>query len=147
MTTGILLCVDDEAIVLNALKDQLRMAYGQRHVIEVAESAAEGLEILDELVGDGYVPLVIISDWLMPGMKGDAFLIEAHKRFPHVIKVMLSGQADEAAVQRTRREANLHEFIAKPWEAIDLIRSIDEGLAAYSVVPPAAGRPDGDPGR
>ncbi|MES2296250.1 MAG: response regulator [Pseudomonadota bacterium] len=136
MNKGILLCVDDDAIVLLALKDQLRRAFGGAHLIEAAESAAEALEILDELVGDGYLPLLIISDWLMPGMKGDEFLIEAHQRFPNVIKVMLSGQADPEAIARVRSQANLYEFIAKPWNADALIASIHAGLASF--VRPAA---------
>lgn len=131
MSNGILLCVDDEHIVLVALKDQLRKAFGADHLIEAAESAEEGLEILDELVGHGYLPLVIISDWLMPGMKGDEFLIEAHKRFPCVVKVMLSGQAEDAAVERVRSEATLHAFIAKPWDHDDLIRCVGAALASY----------------
>ena len=131
MQQGILLCVDDEMMVLSALKGQLINAYGNQHLVEIAESAEEGLEILDELAGDGYIPLVIISDWLMPGMKGDDFLIEAHKRFPSVIKIMLSGQADEQAVRRSREDANLHEFIIKPWDAEKLISSIDKGLNEY----------------
>lgn len=136
MNKGVFLCVDDELIVLVALKDQLRKVYGHEHIIEAAQSAQEGLEILDELVGDGFMPLVIISDWLMPGMKGDEFLIEAHKRFPKVIKVMLSGQADADAVARVREAANLHEFLSKPWDAEDLIRTVDAGLK--SIAPPSA---------
>lgn len=131
MTKGILLSVDDEMVVLVALKEQLWNAFGDEHIIEVAQSGEEGLEILDDLAGNGYMPLVIISDWLMPGMKGDEFLIEAHKRFPHVITVMLSGQADEASVRRVREEAKLHEFISKPWDGDALIRCINEGLAKY----------------
>lgn len=131
MNKGLLLCVDDEMVVLNALKDQLRTHYAHRHVVEVAESAEEGLELLDELAGNGYLPLVIISDWLMPGMKGDDFLIEAHKRFPSVVKVMLSGFTDSKAVERVRTQADLHDFIAKPWDAESLIVSIDAGLARF----------------
>ncbi|MDP3652818.1 MAG: response regulator [Rhodoferax sp.] len=131
MMKGILLCVDDEMVVLVALKEQLWNAFGDQHIIEVAQSGEEGLEILDDLTGDGYMPLVIISDWLMPGMKGDEFLIEAHKRFPYVVTVMLSGQADEASVKRVRQEAQLHEFIAKPWDGDTLIRCVREGLAHY----------------
>lgn len=128
---GILLCVDDEMMVLTALRNQLRRAFDDAHLVEIAESAEEGLEILDELSGEGYIPLVIISDWLMPGMKGDEFLIKAHQRFPHVIKIMLSGQADEAAILRSRELANLHEFIAKPWDAQVLIASIQAGLEDF----------------
>lgn len=127
--TGLFLCVDDEQIVLHSLRDQLYKHYGKKYLIEVAESAEEGLEILDELHLEGYTPLIIISDWLMPGMKGDEFFIEAHRRFPDVIKVMLSGQIDSTAIQRARDEAGLFEMISKPWDAKELIRSIDEGLA------------------
>ena len=125
---GVLLCVDDEPIVLTALRDQLRRAYGSEYVIDVAESAEEALELLDELAGEGHRLLVIVSDWLMPGMKGDEFLVQAHRRFPTVVKIMLSGQAEQAAVDRARREAGLHEFLAKPWNAQELVEAINQGL-------------------
>ena len=128
MEKGVLLCVDDEIIVLTALKDQLRRAFANDFVIDVAESAEEGLELLEDLASQGHTLLVIVSDWLMPGMKGDEFLIEAHKRFPSVVKIMLSGQAESAAVDRARREAGLHDFLAKPWNAEELVESIRLGL-------------------
>ena len=92
MEKGVLICVDDEIIVLTALKDQLSRAFGSDFHIDVAESAEEALELLDELAADGHKLLVIVSDWLMPGMKGDEFLIKAHQRFPSVVKIMLSGK-------------------------------------------------------
>ena len=125
---GVLLCVDDEPIVLTALRDQLRRAYGAEFVIDVAESAEEALELLDELSDQGHRLLVIVSDWLMPGMKGDEFLVEAHRRFPTVVKIMLSGQAQQDAVDRARRDAGLHEFLSKPWNAEALVESINQGL-------------------
>jgi CheY-like chemotaxis protein len=128
MEKGVLLCVDDEIIVLTALKDQLRRAFGSDFHIDVAESAEEALELLDELALDGHKLLVIVSDWLMPGMKGDEFLIKAHGRFPQVVKIMLSGQAESAAVDRARREADLHDFLSKPWNAAALVESINQGL-------------------
>ena len=128
MEKGVLLCVDDEVIVLTALKDQLRRAFGSDFVIDVAESAEEALELLEELSDQGHKVLVIVSDWLMPGMKGDEFLIQAHQRFPTVVKIMLSGQAEQSAVDRARREAGLHEFLAKPWNAAELVESINLGL-------------------
>lgn len=128
MEKGVLICVDDEIIVLTALKDQLRRAFGSEFHIDVAESAEEALELLEELALDGHTLLVIVSDWLMPGMKGDEFLIKAHERFPAVVKIMLSGQAESAAVDRARREAGLHDFLAKPWNAEALVESINQGL-------------------
>ena len=45
-----------------------------------------------------------------------------------VVKIMLSGQAEQAAVDRARREAGLQEFLAKPWNAQELVQAIDQGL-------------------
>jgi CheY-like chemotaxis protein len=129
MKSGLILCVDDEQIVLHSLRDQLYKHYGKKYLIEIAESTEEGLEILDALYLDGYTPLIIISDWLMPAMKGDEFFTEAHRRFPHAIKVTLSGQVDPTAGQRAPDEADMFEMITKPWDAKELIRYIDEGLA------------------
>ena len=125
---GVLLCVDDEIIVLTALKDQLRRAFGTEFHVDVAESAEEALELLDELAEQGHRLLVIVSDWLMPGMKGDEFLVQAHKRFPTVVKIMLSGQAQQDAVERAKREGGLHDFLAKPWNAAELVETINAGL-------------------
>jgi DNA-binding NtrC family response regulator len=128
MEKGVSLCVDDEMIVLTALRDPLRRAFGNSFIVEVAEGAEEALELLDELFEQRYTLLVIVSDWMMPGMKGDEFLIEAHKRFPSVVKTMLSGQADTAAVDLARREAAPHDFLPNPWNAEALVESIKQGL-------------------
>ncbi len=125
---GVLLCVDDEIIVLTALKDQLRRAFGNDFHIDVAESAEEALELLDELSDQGHRLLVIVSDWLMPGMKGDEFLVQAHRRFPTVVKILLSGQAQQDAVDRAKREGGLHDFLSKPWNAAELVETINAGL-------------------
>jgi len=131
MSHGVILCVDDEAMVLTALRTQFRKAFAKEYEIETAESAEEGLEILESLAEEGLQIVVIVSDWLMPGMRGDQFLIEAHQRFPKVIKIMLSGQADPAAIQRARDEANLLEFISKPWDGDAVVRSIRDALLHY----------------
>nr|WP_321400304.1 diguanylate cyclase [uncultured Desulfobacter sp.] len=135
--TGLFLCVDDEQIVLHSLRDQLYKHYGKNYLIEIAESAEEGLEILDELSLDGYAPVIVISDWLMPGMNGDEFFIQLHRKFPDVIKVMLSGQADAAAIQRARDEVDMFNMIDKPWDAQDLIHHIDQAIAQFNGVDPA----------
>ena len=129
MTKCVILCVDDERMVLKSLEGQLIHEFGSRYHIELAEGGEEALELLDELNAEDYQALVIISDWLMPEMKGDEFLIKAHKKFPQVLKLMLTGQADHAAIERSRNEANLYKLLDKPWDAADLISAIRSGLA------------------
>jgi CheY-like chemotaxis protein len=129
MSEKVILCVDDEEIVLNSLEMQLKDQFGDQYLYEFAESAEEALEIIDELHEEGTEVLVIVSDWLMPGIKGDEFLIKVHDKFPNIIKVLLTGQADEQAVERAKHEANLHRCIHKPWETTELINTIRSGLA------------------
>jgi CheY-like chemotaxis protein len=124
-----ILCVDDETLILNSVVRQLQAEMGESYIYETAENAEEALEILEELQDEEVKVIVIVSDWLMPGMKGDELLIEVHKRFPKTVKILLTGQADEAAIERAKAEANLHRYLPKPWDKEDLIECIKSGLA------------------
>ncbi len=69
-----ILCVDDEALILLAIKEELKNAFGGRFLYETALTADEGIQIIQDLVEDGIRLVLVITDWLMPGMKGDEFL-------------------------------------------------------------------------
>lgn len=131
MSKKVILILDDEPAILDGIKFQVSKTFGSEYEYELAESGEEGLEILEELIEEGLEMLVAISDWLMPGMKGDDFLIELHKRFPNCVKIMVTGQADQQSIDRAYKEANLHKVIYKPWlkeELIDAIKSGVKGL-------------------
>lgn len=130
MKTAIL-CVDDEPVILQSMEMQLRDHFGSEHILEFAETAEEALEVLAELQENNVSVLVVVSDWLMPGMKGDDFLIVAHERFPRIVKIMLTGHADQQAVQRARDEANLFECIRKPWNASELASALERAIAGF----------------
>jgi CheY-like chemotaxis protein len=123
-----ILCVDDEVVVLESLEIELRKAFDDAYLYEFAENADEALEIIEELVEDEINLLVIVSDWLMPGMKGDEFLISIHNKYPSIITIMLTGQADLQAIERAKLYANLHTYLYKPWNTNDLIEAIQSGL-------------------
>ncbi len=128
MSDCAILCVDDEAIVLSALRDQLRRHFGGRCLLETAQNVEEAWEVIEELVQEGVQILTIVSDWLMPGTRGDEFLIDVHRRFPQIVKVLLTGQADEDAINRAKREAALHACIAKPWCEQELVAAVAAGI-------------------
>jgi CheY-like chemotaxis protein len=128
MSDAAILCVDDEAVVLMSLKAQLKRCFGNQYVYEVAQSAEEAWTVIDELEQESIKILVIVSDWLMPNVKGDEFLIQVHQRFPEVVTVMITGQADAAAIERTRQQANLHACIHKPWTEEELRQVISTAL-------------------
>jgi len=132
MTTKIekkvILCIDDERIILQSLRDQFMRNFGNEYTYEFAESGDEALEVIEELDADDVQILVIVSDWLMPEMKGDELLIKIHQRFPNIVKIMLTGQADTQAIQRAKEQANLYCYISKPWEEKELIDVIKSGM-------------------
>ena len=128
MAKPVIICVDDERIILDSLKEQLKELFGKDYMYEVAENADDAMEVVEELVEDGHDILIVVSDWLMPGIKGDEFLINLHKKYPKIIKLMLTGQADEEAVQRAKKHANLHKCIHKPWTEEELVEAINTGM-------------------
>ena len=128
MNESAILCIDDEAVILDSLKEQLKRKFGDRFIYEVAESVNEAWKVIEELQEDDVEVLAVISDWLMPGIKGDEFLIQIHQRFPDLVTVMLTGQVDEAALKRAKEEANLHACIHKPWTEKELTQIITSAL-------------------
>lgn len=77
-----ILCVDDEPIILIALKQELKKQFGNEFQYETAINANEALEVVDELAQNGINVILILSDWRMPGIKGDEFLIHIHLKYP-----------------------------------------------------------------
>lgn len=131
MKQSFIICVDDERIVLDSLKVELKRSLGKNYIIETADSGEDALEVIDELVNEHYEVPLVISDYIMPNMKGDELLKEVHKKYPSIIKIMLTGQADTEGVTNALNYANLYRFIAKPWNSADLVMTITEAIKAY----------------
>ncbi|MDX2361596.1 MAG: response regulator [Crocinitomicaceae bacterium] len=123
-----IMCLDDEPTILTSLKGQLKRNFGNEYSYEFAESPDEAWDLIEELKNEDIDILLIVSDWLMPGMKGDEFLIKVHKKFPGIVKIMLTGQADKDAVKRATDEANLYKCIDKPWTEEELVNTIKSGI-------------------
>ncbi len=123
-----ILCVDDEKIVLDSLQEQLDVTFGDKFQYEIAESVEEAWEVIDDLVGEGFEMVLVISDWLMPRVKGDEFLIDVHEKYPSTVTIMLTGQADPEAVQNAYDNANLYAYIRKPWREEELIAQVKKAL-------------------
>jgi serine phosphatase RsbU (regulator of sigma subunit)/DNA-binding NarL/FixJ family response regulator len=131
MKKPVILCVDDEKIVLDGLWDQITARLGEEFVCEIAESGEEGLALIEDLQKEGLDIAVVISDQMMPQMRGDQFLIEVHKRLPQTLKILLTGQANFDSVLNCINQANLYRYIAKPWEENDLLLTVTEAARSY----------------
>lgn len=126
-----ILCVDDEKSVLSSLKQELKANLGKDYGFEIAESGEEALEIVTELTDNGIDIPVVISDQLMPGMKGDQFLIELHKSLPKTRKILLTGQASAISVGNALNNADLFRFLSKPWNPEDIAMTVKQAINVY----------------
>jgi len=127
----IILCVDDEHTILDSLKLELIKLLGDSYIIETAEDALEALEVIENLLSRGYEIPLIISDHIMPEMKGDEFLKRVHQISPKTLKIMLTGQASIDAVANAIKYARLYRYIPKPWDVTDFDLTIKEALHSY----------------
>ncbi len=126
-----ILCVDDERIILNGLKEQLRRNL-EGVTVETAETAEEGLEVFKELRAEGTLVPLVISDQLMPGMRGEELLAAIHAIDPETLNVLLTGQATADAVGAAVNRARLYRYIGKPWVESDLVMTTREAIKAWT---------------
>lgn len=117
-----ILIVDDEAILLLALRQELSAEFGGGYRYEVALNAEEGMEVFSELAEEGVGVALVISDWFMPGMKGDEFIVKVRGRDPGIRTMMISGQTDEDRLSDLKASGCLDVFMHKPWTGARLIQ-------------------------
>jgi HD-like signal output (HDOD) protein len=107
-----ILFVDDEPNVLSGLRRMLRPLQ-QDWTTEYAEGGAQALAVLEKSSFE-----VIVSDMRMPGMTGAQLLEEVRRRYPRMVRIILTGQCDEESGMRALRVA--HQMLYKPCDAESL---------------------------
>jgi CheY-like chemotaxis protein len=120
-----ILSVDDERIILDSIKIQIEKNFNNQYLFEYAESAEEALEVIDDLVTEGIDLLLVISDYMMPGMKGDEFATTLKSKLPGVNIILLTGQiTEEKSIELVNKNIIL-KVLQKPWKEQDLITIIN----------------------
>lgn len=128
----IALLVDDEKIILDSYSDLLRTSIGKFYNIYTASSGDEAIGLIKDFISQKREIGLIISDQIMPGMKGDDFLIEAHKIVPNAIKIMLTGQAEAISVGKALNYANLYRYLHKTAnDQLDIQKTFEEASKSF----------------
>lgn len=126
MTSKTILFVDDEANILLALKRMLRSKRNEMDFY-FAESGKEALELLAEQEIN-----VIVSDMRMPGMDGAALLTTVMEQYPQIIRIMLTGHADDKSILQTIPV--VHQFLAKPTDPETLKDVLSRACALQKLI-------------
>ncbi len=118
-----ILCVDDEPNILTALKRTFR---GMGHDIHLANSGAEGLQLLEQ-----HPINLVISDMRMPEMDGAEFLKRVQEQYPSVARILLTGFSDLNSTVKAVNEGKISGYISKPWDDNELRMKVKETLRVH----------------
>jgi len=139
MTKPIILTVDDEPQVLNAVERDLRRHYHGDYRIVKATSGAEALDAVRELKRRNAPIALFLADQRMPTMSGTEFLAEARKLYPETRKVLLTAYADTEAAIQSINTIGLDYYLMKPWDPPEqtLFPVLDDLLSDWLATVPA----------
>lgn len=115
------LFVDDEPQVLRGLERMMEVAELEWEC-DFASSGQEALELLED--GDFEV---VVTDMRMPGMDGAELLQKVSDRYPDMIRIVLSGEANQSAVLKA--VGPMHQYLAKPCDPALLKATLQQAFA------------------
>jgi thioredoxin reductase (NADPH) len=116
MAKPMILTVDDDPQVLQAIARDLRSEYGDRFRILRADSGAAALEAIKELKLRNETVALFLADQRMPQMTGIEFLQEAITIFPEAKRALLTAYADTDAAIAAINKTNINYYLTKPWD-------------------------------
>ena len=116
MSKPVLITIDDEADVLNAIERDLYAHFRTSYRIVKVGSGAEGLKVIAELKQRGWEVALFMVDERMPAMTGIEFLREAMQLYPNAKKVLLTAYADTETAIKAINEIKLDHYLTKPWD-------------------------------
>ena len=121
------LFVDDEQPIRSAL-ERMYIERDDVHCL-FAASGQEGLEIMER-----EEVWVVVSDYLMPTMRGIEFLAKVKARWPQAIRIMMTAYADLSIAIDAINKSEAFRFVTKPWNNQELMEVVDEALMRYQLV-------------
>jgi thioredoxin reductase (NADPH) len=143
MAKPVILAVDDDISVLEAVVQDLRRQYGANYRILRAGSGQAALDICGQLEKRGDTVALFLSDQRMPGMSGVEFLSKAITHFPEAKRALLTAYADTEAAIRAINAAKINYYLTKPWDPPEerLYPVLDDLLESWKqgYVPPFEG--------
>lgn len=124
--TETILFVDDEINVLESIARQLR----KRFTLKLANGGQEALQILKD---EGPFA-VIVSDMRMPGMDGVQLLSTVKDMYPDMVRMMLTGNADQDTAIEAVNKGQIFKFMNKPCSTAVLVPALALAQRQYRLI-------------
>ena len=134
MIKPVIMTVDDEMEVVNAVERDLRKRYAADYRIVKATSGAQALEAVRQLKQRNAPVALFLVDARMPQMSGTEFLMQARQVYPDARKVLLTAYADTDVAIAGINQVQLDHYLMKPWDppAERLYPVLDDLLGDWS---------------
>jgi len=116
MAKPVILSVDDDPEVLQAIARDLRQQYGDRFRIVRADSGQSAIKAVEQLKLRNEQVALFLVDQRMPQMSGVEFLEQALQIFPKAKRALLTAYADTNAAIRAINETQIDYYLLKPWD-------------------------------
>ena len=116
MAKPVIMTIDDEPHVLNAIARDLQAHYQNDYRIVKARSGDEAMEAVAEFKRRNDPIALFLADQRMPMMSGVEFLEEAIKLYPETKRVLLTAYADTDAAIASINAIGLDYYLMKPWD-------------------------------
>jgi|GEM_PF-1675166 len=118
-----ILLVDDEPNIIDGYKRQL----GSYFDVQTAVNGYEGLKMLNN-----YGPFAaVLVDYMMPGMNGIDFTVNARQASPETIRLMLTGKGDLQVATDALNKGSIFMFLSKPCPTDQLIKAVILAVEKY----------------
>jgi thioredoxin reductase (NADPH) len=116
MAKPVIMIVDDEVQVLNAVERDLRQHFKGEYRIVKASGGRAALEAVQQLKKRNAPLALFLVDQRMPDMTGTEFLKAGLNFYPQAAKVLLTAYADTEAAITSINQVGLDYYLMKPWE-------------------------------
>lgn len=116
MRKPVILTVDDDPEVLQAISQDVRREYGDRFRVVRVDSGDRALDVLRKVKLTNESVALMLVDQRMPGMTGVDFLVEARKIYPVAKGALLTAYADTDAAIKAINDVHLDYYLMKPWD-------------------------------
>jgi two-component system, OmpR family, response regulator ArlR len=120
-----ILVVDDEPLVCEAVKMMLNF---DGHEVDICHTGKDALELLEQRAYD-----LVITDYKMPGMKGDELAQRVKSQWPQMPVVMITAYVELLENSKGAYNCGVDHVLSKPF----LLESLREAILKVASKNPA----------
>ncbi len=121
---GSVLFLDDDKSILKMFK---RIFINEPLETFYSDSVSDAISILENNEIE-----IVVSDLTIPGQGGLKFLNIVREKFPHIIRIVITGHAEMPLTLKQQKDDPVFRYIVKPWpNDHELVNTVKQALELF----------------